>query len=41
MRFAADISLARTKLGFEPKVSLEEGIAQYIDWFMENHLRVD
>jgi len=41
MRFAADISLARTKLGFEPKVSLEEGIAKYIDWFMENHFRAD
>lgn len=37
MRFAADISLARTKLGFEPKVSLEEGIAKHIDWFVENH----
>jgi UDP-glucose 4-epimerase len=41
MRFAADISLARKKLGFEPKVSLEEGIAKHIDWFIENHLGAD
>ena len=30
-----DISLAREKLGWEPKVSLEEGLAQTIDYFKE------
>lgn len=28
----ADISLARTELGYAPKVSLEEGILRYRDW---------
>jgi len=41
MRFAADTTLARTKLGFKTKVSLEEGIAKHVDWFIENHLRVE
>jgi len=41
MRFIADISLAKKKLGFEPKVTLEEGISKYVDWFVENHKRVD
>ena len=27
-----DITLARTKLGWEPKVSLEEGLARTIDY---------
>lgn len=36
MRFAADISLARTKLGFEPKVNIEHGIAKHIQWFVDN-----
>lgn len=30
-----DISLAREKLGWEPKVSLEEGLARTIDYFKE------
>ena len=28
----ADISLARRDLGFEPKVSLEEGLRRTLDW---------
>ena len=28
-----DISLARNKLGWEPKVSLEEGLKETIDYF--------
>jgi nucleoside-diphosphate-sugar epimerase len=31
-----DISLARAKLGWEPKVSLREGLAKTITWFREN-----
>jgi UDP-glucose 4-epimerase len=41
MRFLADITKAKKKLGFEPKNNLREGISKYIDWFMENHLRMD
>ncbi len=37
MRFAADISLAKKKLGFQPKVGIKEGISRYIDWFMKEH----
>jgi len=37
MRFAADISLAKKKLGFEPKVDLKEGITKYVEWFMKEH----
>ena len=31
----ADISLARAKLGYEPRVRLEDGIPQLIDWVSE------
>lgn len=31
----ADISAAREAFGFEPKVSLEEGLQEYIDWARE------
>ncbi len=31
----ADISLAKEKLGFEPKVSLKEGLKETIDWQMK------
>ncbi|GAG77874.1 unnamed protein product, partial [marine sediment metagenome] len=34
MRFAADITLTKKKLGFEPKVGLKEGLSKYIDWFV-------
>lgn len=37
MRFAADITLAKKKLGFKPEVGLEEGLSKYIDWFMNQH----
>ena len=35
----ADIARAKTVLKFEPKVSLEDGIKEYCDWFVEesNH----
>ena len=31
-----DITLARTRLGWEPKIRLEEGIQKTMQWFMEN-----
>lgn len=37
MRFAADISLAKEKLGFEPKIGIREGISRYMDWFTKEH----
>ena len=30
-----DISLAKKRLGFEPKVSLDDGIQKTIDWYRE------
>jgi len=41
MQFVADIKLAKKKLGFEPKITLKEGISKYINWFMKNHFSVD
>ena len=35
--FSNDITLAKELLGFEPKVSLEEGLSAYIDWFRAEH----
>ncbi|KAK7210085.1 hypothetical protein V2G26_017263 [Clonostachys chloroleuca] len=32
-----DITLAREVLGWSPKVSLDDGIAQTVDWFLEKH----
>lgn len=32
----ADISKAKALLGWEPKVSLEEGIKRTVEWFLEN-----
>jgi dTDP-L-rhamnose 4-epimerase len=31
----ADITLARTLLGFEPQVSFEDGIAELVEWLLE------
>ncbi|MCV3241458.1 NAD-dependent epimerase/dehydratase family protein [Mesorhizobium sp. ZC-5] len=33
LRTFADISLAERDLGFKPKTSLEDGIADFVDWF--------
>jgi UDP-glucose 4-epimerase len=33
----ADTTRARGELGFEPRVSLEEGIRREIDWYREHH----
>lgn len=32
----ADIELARTKLGFEPRTALREGLQRFVAWYMEN-----
>ena len=29
----ADISHAKDKLGFEPKVGIEKGIKKFVDWY--------
>jgi len=34
MRFAADITLAKDRLGFKPQVDLKEGLSKYVDWFI-------
>jgi UDP-glucuronate 4-epimerase len=33
----ADISRARTKLGFEPATPIERGIPRFIDWYLDYH----
>ncbi len=38
-RLLADATLAQKLLGWEPRVSLEEGLQQTIDWFREHHER--
>ncbi|MFH1045776.1 MAG: NAD-dependent epimerase/dehydratase family protein [Candidatus Omnitrophota bacterium] len=35
-RHYADISLAKTKLGYRPQVAIEEGITEYVRWVKEN-----
>lgn len=34
----ADISKARRMFGFEPKVSIEEGIRRFVEWYVANRL---
>ncbi len=36
LRLYADISLARDKLGYQPEVSLDEGLQRYIEWFRQH-----
>jgi GDP-L-fucose synthase len=36
----ADLTRARTELGFEPEVDLDEGIARTVEWYQENRRRV-
>jgi UDP-glucuronate 4-epimerase len=35
-RTYADISRARTLLGYQPSVKIEEGIPKFVDWFRQN-----
>lgn len=37
----ADISLAREKLGFAPKVGVEEGIRAYVEWALTQEAKAD
>lgn len=36
IKFVADISKAKRKLGYEPKVDFEEGIKRAVEWYEEN-----
>ena len=36
-KFAADITGEREKMGFEPAVSLREGLTKYLRWFFDEH----
>jgi len=36
LRYAMDYTKARTELGWEPKVTFEDGIKETIDWYREN-----
>jgi UDP-glucuronate 4-epimerase len=31
----ADVSHARKLLGYEPSISIEEGIEKFVEWFVE------
>ncbi len=33
----ADISRARDKLGYAPKISMDEGVARFVAWYREQH----
>jgi len=35
----ADISKAKRLLGFEPRVAIAAGIAEFVDWWQESHLQ--
>jgi len=39
LKFIADISKAKEKLGYEPKTSIEEGIKKAIEWYINFFLR--
>ena len=35
-RYVADISKAKTKLGYTPKISFDEGVRKSIEWYTAN-----
>ncbi|MEZ5275632.1 MAG: SDR family NAD(P)-dependent oxidoreductase [Opitutaceae bacterium] len=35
----ADITKAKTRLGYDPKVKIEEGISRFVEWLKTSHLR--
>jgi dTDP-glucose 4,6-dehydratase len=37
LRYAIDYSKAKEELGFEPQISLEEGLSATINWYKNNH----
>lgn len=40
MRHYADISKARSLLGFHPGIDIEQGIGKYIDWFLSRNYNI-
>ena len=36
IKYVADISKAKQKLGYDPKVSIEEGIKRSVEWYGKN-----
>lgn len=36
LRYAIDYSKAKTDLGFEPEISLNDGLSATIDWYKKN-----
>ena len=36
LRYAIDASRIRDELGWEPSVTVEEGLARTVDWYLEN-----
>ena len=40
-RYAIDASKLRDELGWEPKYSFEQGIAETVDWYLDNQDWVD
>lgn len=40
-RTAADVSKAQRLLGYEPKVSFEEGIRRTAEWYRESYMLMD
>jgi len=37
----ADISKAEKKLGYHPKVKIEDGIPLFVEWFLQNAKKQD
>jgi UDP-glucuronate 4-epimerase len=33
----ADISRARARLGYNPRVKIEQGIPKFVDWFLKRN----
>jgi UDP-glucose 4-epimerase len=40
-RLIADVGRARTLLGYEPKVSLSEGLERLLQWYQSQHRTPD
>jgi UDP-glucuronate 4-epimerase len=35
----ADVTQARKKLGYKPKVEIDEGISLFVDWYKDYYLK--
>src|SRR5262245_53114534 len=40
-RLIADLSRARTLLGYQPQISLAEGLQRLLQWYLDHHLTVE